>query len=155
MVRSSLPRRVHLESDTLLGYDLQFGTNVLGHFYLTKLLLPLLLSTVQSSPDAHVRITSLSTVSAVMSGRLHFLAFKPDSEPSTRARRGLGRQALYMQSKYGAVILALELARRYGDKGIVSTCVNPGSARTGIYRWVRMTWSEKLVHVSLQPIPLK
>ncbi|KAG6328050.1 hypothetical protein ID866_11039, partial [Astraeus odoratus] len=33
------------------GYDLQFGTNTLGHFYFTKLLLPILISTASSSPD--------------------------------------------------------------------------------------------------------
>ncbi|KAF8547993.1 NAD(P)-binding protein, partial [Imleria badia] len=30
------------------GYDLQFGTNVLGHFYFTKLVLPTLLSTAKT-----------------------------------------------------------------------------------------------------------
>lgn len=47
---------------TTHGHDMQFGTNVLGHFYLTQLLLPTLLSTAVSSPiPGQVRIVNLSS----------------------------------------------------------------------------------------------
>jgi NAD(P)-dependent dehydrogenase (short-subunit alcohol dehydrogenase family) len=43
------------------GYDLQFGTNVLGHFYFTKLVLPTLLSTAKTSPDGTARVVNTSS----------------------------------------------------------------------------------------------
>ncbi|KAG8214801.1 hypothetical protein J3R82DRAFT_9942 [Butyriboletus roseoflavus] len=46
------------------GYDLQFGTNVLGHFYFTKLVLPILLSTTNPAPDGIARVTGSPASSA-------------------------------------------------------------------------------------------
>ncbi|OJA14188.1 hypothetical protein AZE42_06507 [Rhizopogon vesiculosus] len=43
------------------GYDLQFGTNVLGHFYFTKLLLPALIATAKSAPDSKARVITTSS----------------------------------------------------------------------------------------------
>ena len=40
-----------IEQLTADGYDLQFGTNVLGHYYLTTLLLPTLISTAKVVPE--------------------------------------------------------------------------------------------------------
>lgn len=75
------------------GFDLQFGTNVLGHFYLTKLLLPVLFSTALSSPDGTVRVVNTSS-SGHWFGGLDFDTFR--DSPKRRARR---REALYGQSK--------------------------------------------------------
>ncbi|KAJ6556182.1 NAD(P)-binding protein [Mycena capillaripes] len=47
-----------IEQLTAQGYDLTFGTNVLGHFYLTKLLLPTLLATAAPGKPARVINTS-------------------------------------------------------------------------------------------------
>ncbi|KAJ7695142.1 NAD-P-binding protein [Mycena rosella] len=50
------------EKTTVDGYDLQFGTNVLGHFYLTKLLLPQLIAGAQSSSDGKARVINTSSM---------------------------------------------------------------------------------------------
>ncbi|KAI6032762.1 hypothetical protein F5J12DRAFT_796251 [Pisolithus orientalis] len=110
------------------GYDLQFGTNVLGHFYLTNLLLPLLLSTARSSPDGTVRVVNTSSNGHWFSG-LDFDTFKDSPK-----RRAKNQVALYGQSKTGNIVFSAELHRRYRDQGIVSTSLNPGGIRTELQR---------------------
>jgi len=112
------------------GYDLQFGTNVLGHFYFTKLLLPTLITTAQSSPGVGGRVVNTSSVGHLFEN-LHFNTFKDGP-----ARKKMGTQHLYCQSKFGNVVFATELARRYGNQGIVSTSVHPGSLRSELIRHV-------------------
>ena len=85
--------RPPIEQLTADGYDLQFGTNVLGHFYFTKLLLPTLLSTAKVAPDGHVRIVTVSS-SGHMFAKLNFNTFKDGP-----ARKAVGSDMLYMQSK--------------------------------------------------------
>ena len=50
-----------MDQITTHGHDMQFGTNVIGHFYLTQLLLPTLIATAESSPDRHVRVVNVSS----------------------------------------------------------------------------------------------
>lgn len=76
------------------GYDLQMGTNVLGHFYFTKLLLPTLISTAKASPEKHVRVVTTSSLLHLFSS-LDFNTFKDGP-----ARRRLSPMQLYNQSKY-------------------------------------------------------
>src|SRR5271170_3134721 len=75
-------------------YDLQFGTNVLGHFYFTKLLLPLLTSTAKTSPEGKVRVVSTSSLGHLWSPPLDFATFR-----DTPARKQLSTDSLYFQSK--------------------------------------------------------
>ena len=75
------------------GYDLTFGTNVLGHFYLTKLLLPILISTAKSSPEGTVRVVNTSSV-AHLFGNLQFDTFLDGPK-----RRADYTFRLYAQSK--------------------------------------------------------
>ncbi|GLB38370.1 putative NAD-P-binding protein [Lyophyllum shimeji] len=117
-----------LEQVTADGYDLQMGTNVLGHFYLTKLLLPTLLSTAEASPEKHVRVVTTSSMLHLL-GSLNFDTFKDGP-----ARRKLSPMKLYSQSKYGNVAFASELSRRYGDKGLVSISVHPGTLNSDLHR---------------------
>ena len=75
------------------GYDLQFGTNVLGHFYLTELLMPALIAGVKSSPDHPTRVITTSSSGAYF-GSLQFETFKDGP-----ARQRLLPDTLYYQSK--------------------------------------------------------
>ncbi|TFK74636.1 NAD(P)-binding protein [Pluteus cervinus] len=113
---------------TAQSYDLQFGTNVLGHFYFTKLLLPTLLETAKAEPVFKARVVNTSSSASVM-GSLNFATFK-----DSPARQKLGTQRLYAQSKFGNVVVAQELTRRYGDQGLVSTSLNPGNLNSDLQR---------------------
>ena len=50
-----------IDQVTKQGHDLQFGVSVLGHFYLTKLLLPVMLDTAKDTPNGKVRVVSTSS----------------------------------------------------------------------------------------------
>ncbi|KAL1726116.1 hypothetical protein EV714DRAFT_255211 [Schizophyllum commune] len=118
-----------VEMVTADGYDCQFGTNVLGHFYLTKLLLPTLLSTAKSSTDGIVRVVNTASSGHTIVDKIDFNTLKDGP-----ARRKMSTTDLYGQSKLGNVLFANELARRYGDEGIVSTSLNPGNLSSNLYR---------------------
>ncbi|KAF9235426.1 hypothetical protein BU15DRAFT_89589 [Melanogaster broomeanus] len=107
------------------GYDLQFGTNVLGHFYFTKLVLPVLLSTAKSAPDGIARVVNTSS-NAHWAGALKFETCKDG--PARRRNRSF--HCMGRARRSGNIIFSAELKRRYGDQGIVSTSLNPGGIRT-------------------------
>jgi len=75
------------------GYDLQFGTNVLGHFYFTKIIMPALLRGAAQSPDGTARIVNTSS-NAHWFGSLDYNTFK-----DSPARRKKSAMNLYGQSK--------------------------------------------------------
>lgn len=111
------------------GYDLQFGTNVLGHFYFTKCIMPALLAGAAQSSDGIARIVNTAS-NAHWFGSLDYNTFK-----DSPARRKKSPMVLYGQSKMGNVLFAAEVARRYGDQGIVSTALNPGGTKTELSRY--------------------
>ena len=99
------------------GFELQFGTNHLGHFALTNLLLP------------HItgRVVTVAS-SAHRSGRIDF----DDLNWSTR-RYGGGSGA-YGQSKLANLLFTLELQRRLeaSGSGVIATAAHPGMAATNL-----------------------
>ncbi|KAF5371625.1 hypothetical protein D9758_003597 [Tetrapyrgos nigripes] len=119
-----------IELVTTQGYDLQFGTNVLGHCYFTRPLLPVLLSTAETTKTP-VRVMNTSSVAYVMFNKLNFNSFKDGP-----TRKKLGKYLLYGQSKFGNIVFSNELARRYGDRGIVSTALHPGNLKTELTRYL-------------------
>ncbi|KAI1791837.1 NAD(P)-binding protein [Ganoderma leucocontextum] len=110
------------------GYDMQFGTNVVGHFLLTQLLLPALLKGKASSGDDHARVITTSSPYAYI-GHLDFDTFK-----DSPVRQKMSTEALYQQSKLADIIVSFELARRYGPQGIVSVTLHPGILKTDLLR---------------------
>ncbi|KAJ7675718.1 NAD(P)-binding protein [Mycena polygramma] len=133
-----------IEQLTAQNIDLQFGTNVLGHFYLTKLLLPTLLATATAGNVARVINTS-SLVSYAASG-IDFNTVK-----DSPARKKVGTGKLYSQSKFGNVVLSNELQRRYGDQGLVSVALNPGNLKTELQRHLG-GFTRSITNLTLYPV---
>lgn len=113
------------------GYDLQFGTNCLGHAHFTLSLMPALMDGARSSPDGKARV--INTSSFVVYYNTQPL-IKWNTLRDDPARTARGTQSLYAQSKYGVVGFSNELARRYAEHGILSNAVNPGSIKTDLQR---------------------
>lgn len=105
------------ESRTVDGFESQFGTNHLGHFALTGLLLPALLKT----PGA--RVVTVSSI-AHKEGDLHF--------DDLWLQHGYGKQKAYAQSKLANLVFARELQRRLSQAGssVLSLACHPGVAST-------------------------
>ena len=82
-----------LDQLTKDGYDLQWGTNVVGPWFFTKLLMPALFEGVKTSPDGHARIINTSSSVAYLD-TIRWETFKDGPE-----RKKRGSQGLYPQSK--------------------------------------------------------
>ncbi|OJD32888.1 short-chain dehydrogenase [Diplodia corticola] len=119
-------------SKTEEGHDLQLGTNCLGPYLFTQLLLPLLRQTAASSPPGSVRVTWAASLAIDLLSPAHGV----DLDEQTGEPKVLGTpQQNYGQSKSGNVFLGTEFARRYSkDSGIVSSSWNPGNLYTELYR---------------------
>ncbi|KAH8823762.1 NAD-binding protein [Flagelloscypha sp. PMI_526] len=126
---------------TVEGYDLQFGTNVLGHHFLTKLLLPVLESTAASLPaheKGNVRVVTLSSSGVYMWEKKSDLLYETILvTPETKEhRKKVPQMDLYGQSKVGNAIFANELARQLAAKNssVISCSLNPGNIYTDLAR---------------------
>lgn len=106
------------------GYEVQFGTNHMGHALLTKLLLPVLEKTA-SKPRADVRVVSLSS-------RGHFLAPREGIVFDSLKTIADGMQPFerYGQSKLSNILFARQLAAQYPQ--FIVTAVHPGVVRTNL-----------------------
>jgi NAD(P)-dependent dehydrogenase (short-subunit alcohol dehydrogenase family) len=101
------------------GFELQFGTNHLGHFALTSALL----ETMEGREDA--RVVTLSSTAHKM-GRINFDNLNGD--------RHYFRWNAYGQSKLANLLFALELDRRLRAVGstVKSLAAHPGYAATNL-----------------------
>ncbi|MCL6454211.1 MAG: SDR family oxidoreductase [Alicyclobacillus sp.] len=101
------------------GFELQFGTNHLGHFALTGWLLPALLR------SENARVVTVSSA-AHLNARLDF--------GNLQGERGYRRWRAYGQSKLANLMFAFELQRRLAAAGAASISVacHPGWAATNL-----------------------
>lgn len=106
-------------SKTLDGFETQFGTNHLGHFTLTALLLPAL----RNTPGA--RIVTVSSL-AHQDGQLHF--------DDLWLERDYQRHKAYAQSKLANLVFAQELQRRLQAAAVpvLSVAAHPGISATNL-----------------------
>ncbi len=100
-------------------FEMQFGTNHLGHFALTGLLLPAILAA------PHARVVTVSSINHMI-GRIEF--------DDLNASRGYGRWSAYAQSKLANLLFAYELQRRFEQAGAdaISVACHPGYAATNL-----------------------
>lgn len=110
---------------TAEGFELAFGTNHLGHFLLTQLLLPRLR---RSAPSRVV------TVASKVHHRARRLAWDAVRRP-TSSLTGLPEYAV---SKLANVLFTAELARRLGpaSAGIATYSLHPGVIASDLWRRV-------------------
>jgi len=102
------------------GLEMQFGTNHIGHFLMTNLLMPALLN------GAPARIVNLSSrghhVGAVGFDDVNFTT------------RPYNKWEAYGQAKTANVLFSVGLEKRLADKGIHSYAVHPGVIMTNLGR---------------------
>lgn len=106
-------------SKTKDGFELQFGTNHLGHFALTSHLLPLLMATPLS------RVVTISSIAA-RKARINFR--------NLDGSHGYNPMAFYRQSKLANLLFAVELQHRLERAGssTVSVLCHPGISVTNL-----------------------
>lgn len=129
--------------ETADGFELQFGTNHLGHVALTAQLLPLLRKGDQP------RVISLSSIAARQG------AIDLSDLQSTRRYKPM---VAYSQSKLACLMFALELQRRSNAAGwgIRSIAAHPGVSRTellpnGAGKWSAAGSARRLLWFLFQP----
>ncbi|MFE7801441.1 SDR family NAD(P)-dependent oxidoreductase [Nocardia sp. NPDC057440] len=110
------PRRI-----TSDGFELQFGTNHLGHFALTGLLLDRML------PVPGSRVVTVSSVGHRIRARINF--------DDLQGERSYNRVAAYGQSKLANLMFTYELQRRLSGTGkTIAVAAHPGAANTDLMR---------------------
>jgi NAD(P)-dependent dehydrogenase (short-subunit alcohol dehydrogenase family) len=115
--------------ETVDGFEMQFGTNVLGHFALTALLWPALLRAAQSAAE-RPRVVTIASI-AHKTGQLNFT--------DLQSTESYGPMEAYRQSKLADLMFALELNRRLRAAGepasrVMSVAAHPGVARTNLFQ---------------------
>jgi NAD(P)-dependent dehydrogenase (short-subunit alcohol dehydrogenase family) len=106
-------------SETADGFELQFGTNHLGHFALTGLLLGALAET----PGSRVVVVT------------SFMRRRGDIDfDDLHGRRRYGKWKAYSQSKLANLVFAVELDRRLRESGAetIAVAAHPGYAATNL-----------------------
>lgn len=118
------------------GFELQFGTNVLGHYALTGHLMPLM------EASAGARVVSISSL-------VHW--FARIDLGNLNAERRYDPMRAYMQSKLATLVFANELQRRLAgrESRVASVGAHPGITRSELARHSRAV--QALMPVVAQP----
>jgi NAD(P)-dependent dehydrogenase (short-subunit alcohol dehydrogenase family) len=109
------------KSNTKDGFELQFGTNHLGHFAFTGLLLDRLL------PVAGSRVVTVSSIGHRIRADIHF--------DDLQWERSYNRVSAYGQAKLANLLFTYELQRRLAPHGTtIAVAAHPGGSRTELTR---------------------
>jgi len=107
------------------GFETQFGTNHLGHFLFTCLLLPRI---IRSAP---ARIVTVSSIGHQW-GAINF--------EDLNSEKSYSPSKAYFQSKIANVLFSKELGRRLLDTGVTTYSLHPGAVDTELQRHLDDTY---------------
>ena len=132
------------------GLELQFGTNHIGPFLLTNLLLPKLLAAAQKSPSGSTRVINVTSAGHIISPIRysdHKFQKRPEDIPSEErpmTRPGMSFDpppgetyvpfVAYGQSKTANILMSLYLNQQLSHAGLQSIATHPGSIWTDLSR---------------------
>jgi len=119
------------------GYELQFGTNHLGHFLLTLLLLPNLLKSVSS------RIITVAS-------SFHRYAKGIDFD-NLDTTKGYSATEAYARAKLANVMFTIALYDKLKDTNVKVFSCHPGTVRTELFRHVLDNPFAKLIQIMAFP----
>ena len=109
------------------GFELAFGTNHLGHFLLTQLLLERIKASAKEAAPA--RIVTLSSRAHYRAAAIDWAALQ---QPSV-SRTGLTE---YSVSKLANALFSAELSRRLAGTGVATYALHPGVVASDVWRSV-------------------
>ncbi|KAJ7236111.1 NAD(P)-binding protein [Mycena rebaudengoi] len=136
---------------TLQDHDLQFGTNVIGHYFLTELLVhPCIL---QRDPRV-INTSSIGHQMALNAGvELESLMGGPSRDAWLKKNGSfMAPWRLYGESKLGNILVSNYFARVHSEV-LVSTAVHPGGIRSKLGRH-QAGWFQRLVYCNEQAVCL-
>ncbi|XP_061193007.1 uncharacterized protein LOC133201230 [Saccostrea echinata] len=107
---------------TAEGFEMQFGTNHLGHFLLTNLLLD------KIKKSAPARIVNVSSLAHIFTDKINF--------DDINSEKSYNRTQAYAQSKLANILFSRELSRRLKGTGVTVNSLHPGSVITELQRYV-------------------
>ncbi|GAB7354613.1 hypothetical protein MBLNU459_g5051t1 [Dothideomycetes sp. NU459] len=130
------------------GIELQFGTNHIGHFLFTNLLMPKIIAASEGNPKGSTRIVNVTSQGHRLSPvRFHDYNFEgkpipkeeqpPDWLPDhfrPKAGQIYSGFLSYGQCKTANILFSLALTERLAHQGIRSYAVHPGSIHTDLSR---------------------
>ncbi|KAK9761713.1 hypothetical protein K7432_013168 [Basidiobolus ranarum] len=107
-------------------FEGQFGTNHLGPFYFTQLILPKLLSSKEP------RVVNVSSAG-------HYLSPMLFEDPDFSNGKTYKKWLAYGQSKAASTLFAKELSNRYKSQGLTAYSLHPGTITTNLWRRVDLS----------------
>ena len=118
-------------SETIDGYESQFGINHLGHYYFTKLLMPLLIE----NKTRIINVASLAHLFTFHGKHSKLLQYAYENKTFMGDYKNTyAPMTNYGISKACNIIHAHSLNKEYSKHGIIALAVHPGTVATELYR---------------------
>jgi retinol dehydrogenase-12 len=120
------------------GFEMQFGTNHLGHFYLTNLLLEVI---ERSAPS---RIINVSSMGHNMCKKINWedIMFEKD----------YSYWSAYSQSKLANVLFTKKLQQKLERKNVKVVSLHPGAVKTELDRYMNKKWYIRTFMTLIKPL---